>query len=150
MKHSFSMKYNIKDPFPLTEQMLCFFASYLTEEKLAPQTVKGYLSALRYTQISLGLPDPISATPQTNTGRDQQDQTAAWNGSAKDQTPNHYTSGRHCWHQQTPTGQPCGHSMHNFFGFFRLGELLPETAQAFNQTTNLAWGDTVVDSLTNP
>jgi len=37
-----------------------------------------------------------------------------------------------------------------FFVFFRLGELLLETAQAFNQSTNLAWGDVAMDSLTNP
>ncbi len=38
---------NITDPFPLTEQTLCFFATHLTEQGLAPQTGKAYLSALR-------------------------------------------------------------------------------------------------------
>ena len=37
-----------------------------------------------------------------------------------------------------------------FFGFFRLGELLPTSAVDFNATTDLAWGDVAVDSRRNP
>ncbi len=37
-----------------------------------------------------------------------------------------------------------------FFGFFRLGELLPVTAGAFNPATSLAWGDVAVDDHTAP
>lgn len=37
-----------------------------------------------------------------------------------------------------------------FFGFFRLGELLPESAVAFNPATCLAWGDVAVDQQENP
>ncbi len=37
-----------------------------------------------------------------------------------------------------------------FFGFFRLGELLPESATAFNLAMHLAWGDIAVDDRTAP
>ena len=37
-----------------------------------------------------------------------------------------------------------------FFVFFRLGELLPVSAAAFNPTTDLAWGDVCADSLSAP
>ena len=33
-----------------------------------------------------------------------------------------------------------------FFGFFRLGELLPESVKAFAPTTGLSWGDVALDS----
>ena len=36
-----------------------------------------------------------------------------------------------------------------FFGFFRLGELLPDMT-TFNAAVHLAWGDVVVNSTTNP
>ena len=36
------------------------------------------------------------------------------------------------------------------FGFFRLGELLPTAANAFNPATDLAWGDVAVDNHTAP
>lgn len=37
-----------------------------------------------------------------------------------------------------------------FFGFFRLGELLPESAAGFSPATGLQWGDVAVDSHKNP
>ena len=36
-----------------------------------------------------------------------------------------------------------------FFGFFRLGELLPDTGSTFDPKTDLAWGDLAVDSHTD-
>ena len=37
-----------------------------------------------------------------------------------------------------------------FFGFFRLGDLLPESASGFNAATGLAWGDVAVDNRQAP
>ena len=37
-----------------------------------------------------------------------------------------------------------------FFGFFRLGELLPESTTAYVPSTSLSWGDVAVDSQDNP
>ena len=53
--NSFCAQYNVLQPFPLSEELLCSFAA---DQGLASQTGKSYLSALRSMQISLGLPDP--------------------------------------------------------------------------------------------
>ena len=45
---------------PLTEHKLCLFVSHLAESGLKFQTVKCYLSGLRYFQISAGMGDPYS------------------------------------------------------------------------------------------
>ena len=45
-------------PFPVHELLLCYFAAYLAQKGLPPQTVKGYLAAVRSAQISMVLPDP--------------------------------------------------------------------------------------------
>ena len=37
-----------------------------------------------------------------------------------------------------------------FFGFFRLGELLPDSLASFDPATGLVWGDVAVDSHSNP
>ena len=37
-----------------------------------------------------------------------------------------------------------------FFGFFRLGELLPETKAKANPAVSLMWGDVAVDSRDKP
>ena len=56
--HSFCTTYNVLNPFPLSEQLLCTFAAFLADQGLAPQTIKSYLAAVRNMQISLGFPDP--------------------------------------------------------------------------------------------
>ena len=55
---TFCELHNIHNLFPLTELLLCYYASYLADQGLAPQTVKAYLAAVRSEQIKLGLPDP--------------------------------------------------------------------------------------------
>ena len=50
--------YNVVDPFPVTEHLLCAFAAHLADAGLAGQTIKAYLAAVRNTQLSMGLPDP--------------------------------------------------------------------------------------------
>ena len=37
-----------------------------------------------------------------------------------------------------------------FFGFFRLGELLPDSLASFDPATGLVWGDVAIDSHSNP
>ncbi len=50
--------YSIMTPFPVSESILCYYASYLAAQKLSPQTIKTYLAGIRHTQITLGLPEP--------------------------------------------------------------------------------------------
>ena len=55
---NFCVKFNVLNPFPVNETLLCSFAAYLADEGLAPQTGKSYLAAVRNMPLSLGLPDP--------------------------------------------------------------------------------------------
>ena len=48
--------------FPLCELNLCGFAAFLAEEHLKHQTIKCYLSGLRYFQITMGMHDPFGPT----------------------------------------------------------------------------------------
>ena len=50
--------YQISQPFLITEQVLSGFVAHLHREGLAPGMVKGYLAAVRHSQIRLGLGDP--------------------------------------------------------------------------------------------
>lgn len=56
--NKFCALYNVYDPFPVTEKLLCYFATLLGNDGLTPQTIKSYLSAVQSMQISLGLPPP--------------------------------------------------------------------------------------------
>lgn len=157
--YTFCTTYSVIDPFPLTEQTLCFFASYLAEQGLAPQTGKAYLSALRNTQISLGLPDPRdqSSLPMLKRVQSGISRTRLQQGT----TPTRirlpitlHTLGR-IRETLVASDNPNRTVMWAiactaFFGFFRLGELLPESAATFNSATHLAWGDVAVDDRTAP
>lgn len=45
-------------PFPVTENVVCYFVACLGQQNLAHSTIKTYLSGVRQAQISLGLPEP--------------------------------------------------------------------------------------------
>ena len=52
-------------PFPTSEPTLLLFVGFLHQEKLAPGTIKSYLAAVRYEQISRGMGNPnIYLMPQ--------------------------------------------------------------------------------------
>ena len=56
--HVMYATHNITDPFPATEQMLCYFAAFLANKEMAPQSIRTYLSVQQNAQISMGYPDP--------------------------------------------------------------------------------------------
>jgi len=52
-------------PLPLCEDVLCHYAASLAKQSLKHQTIKTYLSALRYTQVMAGFGDPgLSSMPR--------------------------------------------------------------------------------------
>ena len=72
--HEFCDKYSLFNSFPITEQTLCYFATYLASLNLSPQTIRTYLAAVRNMHISLGFPDPrdqssFSAIAEAGAGR---------------------------------------------------------------------------------
>ena len=127
-------------------------------EGLSLQTGKTYLSALRNLQISLGLPDPREHSSMLRLKRIQAGITRMHlsRGSPRQirllimaQTLERIIQ----YLSITPTPEePVLRAVATvaFFGFFRLGELLPGSVTAFNQRTDLSWGDVTIDSHTSP
>ena len=156
--HSFCIKFNIASPFPVTERLLCSFLAFLADDGLAPQTGTAYLAAVRNMQISLGLPDPRDSSSMPILKRVQAGIKRA--RLAKNIPP------RIRLPITTPVLEQVrvalDQSAHPqkvliwavacvaFFGFFRLGELLPESAGAYNPATSLSWGDVAVDNPERP
>ena len=153
--YTFCIQYNIPQPFPLSEQLLCSFAAYLADQGLAPQTGKSYLSALRNMQISLGLPDPRDQSSLPILKRVQAGISRA--RVVKGSPPRirlPITVRILESIQQSLASSPEPDRMvlwaAAFFGFFRLGELLLDSPAHFTPATKLAWGDVAVDSHTDP
>lgn len=156
--HKFCTSYDIMSPFPLTETLLCTYASFLADQHLSPQTIKSYLSALRSWQISLGLPDPRDQSSMPMLGRVQAgiSRLRLTRGSP---TRVRLPITSHLLRRIRDSLMRSSHpaklviwavAATAFFGFFRLGELLCSSAHEFNEATCLAWGDVAVNSQSAP
>ena len=155
---AFCTHFNILSPFPVTEHLLCCFAAFLADQGLAPQTVKGYLAAVRNMQVSLGLPDPRdqSSLPMLKRVQAGIQRIRSVAGPASrtrlpitasvlERIRGQLESSCHP-HKELLWAVACT----AFFGFFRLGELCPATASQVQPTASIMWGDVAVDSRENP
>lgn len=57
--HNFCNRFNIQNPFPLTESILCYFVAFLCQEGLKHRTLKVYLTGLRFAQVHQVLGNPF-------------------------------------------------------------------------------------------
>ena len=156
--HSFCIAYNILSPFPVTERLLCYFIAYLADQGLSPQTGKVYLAALRSMQISLGLPDPReqSSLPVLKRVQDGIRRIKAQQGPPRQLRLPITTDVLAKIQLHLRASASPEHLMLwavaalAFFGFFRLGELLPESAPTGQPPSPISWGDVAVDSHSCP
>lgn len=156
--YGFCDQFNVTSPFPVTETLLCSFAAFLADQGLAPQTGKGYLAAVRSMQISLGLPDPRD---QSSMPRLKRVQAGIQRIRAVSGAPSHrrlpitaavlerirvqLVASSHP-HRELLWAISCT----AFFGFFRLGELLPASTKDMLDVAVVRWGDVAVDKRDNP
>ena len=156
--HKFCTQFNVHSPFPVTEYLLCCYASFLANRSLTPQTINSYLSAVRNMQITLGLPDPRekSSLPMLKRVQAGIKRVRLMRGapprirlpitaSVLEKIRLHLNKVSHT-HSVLIWSICCM----AFFGFFRLGELLPESTVGINPKVHLMWGDVAIDSRDNP
>ena len=130
----------------------------MADSGLTPQTVKSYLSAIRNTQLSLGLPDPReqSSLPMLKRVQAGISRTRLGRGHpSRVWLPITAALLRRIKHELGRTSHPerivlwaicCA----AFFRFCRLGELLLPSPGSFNPRLHLAWGDMAVDNPLAP
>ena len=58
----FCVSYNTTSPLPVSQSLLCLFISHLANLCLSRGTIKTYLAAIRYLQVSMNLPEPRSVS----------------------------------------------------------------------------------------
>ena len=156
--NAFCTTYHITNPFPLTEHLMCYYASFLADQGLATQTVKGYLSALRNMQISLGLLDPREQSSMPLLKRVQAG-IARTRKAKGNPTRVRLPITPHLLRRIRQVLSRSDHSERvvlwaiactAFFGFFWLGELLPQAAKPNDSVQGLAWGQVAVDDQLAP
>ena len=130
----FYSSYNVLTPFPVSESLLCYYASYLATNKLSPRQL---LAALRLVQAGI-------------------QRTHATKASTKVRhpiTPTTLLSLKEHWSPQQTNRDIVmiwAAATLCFFGFFRSGGITMSTEKAFDGTKYLAWGDVAVDNTEDP
>lgn len=150
--------YNVLTPFPVSGAILCYFATHLACDKLSPQTIKVYLSAIRHMQISMGLPEPreFSSMARLKLVQSGIQRTHASNQPTKARLPittSILTSLKSHWTPQRTDPDIImlwAAAVVCFFGFFRAGEITLPTLSSFDNTRHLSWGDVATDNIEHP
>ncbi len=164
----FCTHFSIYSPLPTSESLLCYFAAYLARDGLAPASIRLYLSAVRHTQVLMGYPEPRaeSTLPRLKLvlngiarSKRASSRSHGVQPSAKPRLPITSDILWQLYHVLATGGQPdyattllwavCSIC---FFGFFRVGELLPQSSStAVNGAQHVfLWGDVSVDSTSDP
>ena len=154
------MHYDILSPFPVSEALLCYFSSAMASEGLSPQTIKTYLGAIRYMQITLGLPEPreFSSLPrlrlvQAGIKRTHSQRVPLATKVRLPITPTILHQIRAQWLSRAHEHDIImlwAAACLCFFGFFRSGEITIPSLEAFDPGRHLSWGDIAVDNAVNP
>lgn len=152
----FCQKFGIQQPFPVSQQKLTYFVAFLYSEKIAPSTVKSYLSAIRYAQISLGLQAPnMSSMVQLEYVLKGLKRQA---GSRRSHTrlpitPRILLQLKAAWSSQLSpfdADMLWAAATMCFFAFLRSGELVVPSDSAFDPNVHLAYGDVRADNTSSP
>ena len=148
--------FQIIKPFPVSQQTLKYFVAYLHKDRISLGTAKSYLSALRHSQIALGLGDPRigemvqleyvlkglkrkTAPQATRTRLPITPDTLRKLGKAWDALLSPFDAAM-LW----AAACMC------FFEFLQSGEVVIPADSAFDPTAHLAYGDVREDSTTAP
>ncbi len=139
-------------PFPTSEQPLSFFMNVLYQDGLSGSPVKGYLAAIRHSQIVLGMGDPrINAMPQLEyVVKGTRKKYSNRPGRPRlPNTPAVMSAVRLVWEQDADrfnSSMLWAASCMCFFGFLRSGEDVAPTTWSFDPAVHLCYGDVRRDS----
>ncbi len=143
-------------PFPTSERNLSFFVGVLFRDGLSGSTIKGYLSAVRHSQIALGLGDPhISAMPQLEYVVKGARKNSAGR-SARPRlpiTPAILRMLKSVWEKNPDrfnASMLWAASCMCFFGFLRSGEVVAPSTRGFDPSVHLCYGDVKAEGATPP
>lgn len=152
----FCEHFSVSSPYPASEQALSGFVAYLFQEKLASSTIKNYLSAIRYTQIALGLGDPNMRDMRRLEYVVKGVKRLSAGGQGRTRlpiTPSILRRLKGVWESRPAKRDAVmlwAATTTCFFGFLRAGEVVIPSDTAYDASVHLSYGDVRVDCYQNP
>ena len=145
-------------PLPASEDILCKFVSWVSQEGLKHRTIKTYLSAIRYLHIRSGLPDPFaSRMPRLGYTLKGVKRVEAEKGVGQRSrlpiTPPLLRKLKGVWER---SAEHCDTKMiwaaccMAFFGFLRVGEMTVPGEGAYDASVHLSFDDVAIDDTSSP
>ncbi len=139
----------------MSERSLCLFVGHLFQAKLASQTVKCYLSAVRFAQIALGLGDPkVDSMPRLEyVTRGLKKSATQKKAPRLHITPPILRRLKLVWERMSNQHDALmlwAAACICFFGFLRSGEIVVPSETGYDQSSHLSFGDVRVDDRANP
>ena len=148
------------DPFPVNEHKLSLFVSYAAQSGLKYQTIKYYLSGLRYTQISLNMGDPFAGNIMPRLEyitkgikRAESENPARKTLVRMPITPTILQRLKQEWEKSALTNDTVmiwAACTLAFFGFLRIGEMTIANNSAYDPSIHLSISDVTFDHASSP
>ena len=153
------MKFDIQEPFPLQEDVLCRYVAFLAQQHLKFRTIKAYLSAIRCLQIQRGLGNPFAdgSMPRLEYVLAGVKRVEAHAGAApRKRLPITLDIMQHLqrsWVGEEPHADGTmlwAAACTGFFGFLRAGEFTVPSPATYDPEVHLNLADLALDSHSNP
>ena len=146
------------NPLPGTENILCYFVTWLGQEGLQHSTICTYLSGVRQTQIAHGFPDPMfDSMPRLRQILQGVKVIAGLRGHSKRIrlliTPLILQKMKQVWFDREKDYDKVmmwAAATATFFTFCRSGEITVLEGKTYNPQSNLSYGDISVDNAQDP
>lgn len=153
----FCVKFSLT-PFPLRESLLCYYVACIGQQGLAHNTIKTYLSGLRQSQITLGLPEPhLGDMPRLQQIiRGVQVERGKAGRTPRPRlpiTPSILRRLKAVWEGKGVGWEVTmlwAASTFTFFSFCRSGEVTVPSPSGFDPTIHLSYSDISVDNPKSP
>ena len=142
-------------PFPTSEETLLLFVGHLHQEKLSHGTMKSYLAAVRFEQISRGMGNPsIGSMPKLEyVLKGAKKKTPASVRQRLPITPQILLKLKQVW-QKNPAKRDAqmlwAAACLCFFGFLRSGEVVAPSDRTYDAQSHLCFDDIQVDNRASP
>ena len=143
-------------PWPLTERLLCMFVAQLGKENLTHQSIKCYISAVRFLSVSTGHGDPFTLGAFPVLQYVLRGVKRIPKPPARTRLPVTPSILRIIKAQWTPQSDDVDYLMLwaaccvGFFGFLRAGEFTVRSREDFDPASSLMLEDIAVDRHDNP